>query len=603
MKLSQFFQKEKSFFLSQIFLLRTLWRSSPWQTILSVIVEALNNFLPLFTAYLWKLITDQLVISYQEMCLSGSLWAILGSFVFLQTIRSVINFGSNIASEDLGNKLEKTLNLQLMEAMSELECSFYDDPQNADMLNKVHLFKSEVSQSISSGISLILTILSFVTALIMFIPHNPLFGIGYILTFIPGSIAEYKSNQRVDLYSIDSIPENRQKNYYRSILTEALYAQDLRLYNLSDYFKNKFNDLWITIRKERAKLFKKGTWSIFLAALLSISGLIALLTWSIHSVIIGAMTIGTLSMYINLSQTVGRRFNYLSFSLPFYHNVTIPKILAYKEFVETVNIQVDEGIATAPHMPEIEFCDVCFKYPNSEEYVINHLSFKIGRAKKLALVGANGAGKSTIIKLLLRFYEPQEGKILLNGEDIKKYSKQSVRELFGVCFQDIYKYSMSFRENIALSDMKRFSNTKDVTWAATQSGADKIYKILPNGVDTNLSRDFDDDGYEPSGGQWQKIAISRAFFRKSDIVILDEPSSALDPEAEHFIFQRFHELCADKGGIIISHRLSSISMVDTIILIDKGRVLESGTHQELIEKNGEYARLYNMQASKYRMEV
>lgn len=253
-----------------------------------------------------------------------------------------------------------------------------------------------------------------------------------------------------------------------------------------------------------------------------------------------------------------------------------------------------------PRYPEIEFRNVYFKYPGNDEYTLNDLSFKIGSGKKIALIGVNGAGKTTVIKLLLRFYEPESGEILLDKKNIRSYPLGEVHKLFGVCFQDINRYSLTLRENIAISDIDRKDDIGSVKAAAMASGADKIIDELNEGLETDMTRQFNDKGAELSGGQWQKVALARAFFRQSQFIILDEPSSALDPEAEDYIFSSFKQLCQDKGGILVSHRLSSIMMVDEIVLLDNGVAIESGTHEELMSQNGKYAEMYRIQAEKYK---
>ena len=586
---------------SQLYLFKIMLHDAPFHFAVSAFTEIMNGFLPLFTAFLWKVVIDKITIFYETMTVAESLYLFIGIYIATDVISSIINRCCSVVSGDLGNKIEYKVNLQMMDAMSNLENSFFDDPKNRDILNKMNQYKGRVSYSISRGISLVVAVISLITGLCMFVPYNPLLGIIYIVTFIPGSIAEYKAKKKLDYYSINSIPETRKKDYYKTVLTDASYAKDVRLYNLADYLKDKYNTLWNSIRKERTELFRKETHAAMLSGIFSSIGLIMILCWSVHSILAGTMSLGMLSMYVSLSKTVGKRFNYLSISLPLYVNVTVPQILSYKKFTEIYSAcDEKDAILHVPSMLTIEFCNVYFKYPGSDDYVINNLSFIIESGEKIALLGENGAGKSTIIKLLLRFYEPQSGEILLNGKNIKLYSIESVRKLFGVCFQDINKYSLLFRENIAISDVERINDTDAVQSAAKLSGADKIYLSLPNGIDSNITRNFDNCGYEPSGGQWQKIGISRAAFRNSDIIILDEPSSALDPEAEDFIFKQFRKLCSNKSGILISHRLSCISIVDKVILIDKGTLVECGTHDELMSNNGRYAYLYRLQAGKYR---
>ena len=396
------------------------------------------------------------------------------------------------------------------------------------------------------------------------------------------------------------IPETRKKNYYKSLLTDRYAAKDLRLYNLADHFKKKYQELWNKIRNERAKLFVQGAIASFLASLLTYGGVVVIILLSVHSVLIGGMAIGTLALYISLAQTSGENFGTIIDDLACQIEIDVPHVIQYMNFLKYENKIKDNGKTTVPRYPEIEFRNVCFKYPGNEEYTLKGLSFKIVRGKKIALVGANGAGKTTIIKLLLRFYEPESGEILLDGKNIRDYSLCEVHKMFGVCFQDINHYSQTLRENIAISDIDRKNDTDAVKAAAVASGADKIIEGLENGLETDMTRQFNDKGAELSGGQWQKVALARAFFRNSRFVILDEPSSALDPEAEDYIFSSFMRLCRDNGGILVSHRLSSIIMVDEIILFDRGTVLESGTHTELMKKNGKYAEIYRMQAEKYK---
>ena len=247
---------------------------------------------------------------------------------------------------------------------------------------------------------------------------------------------------------------------------------------------------------------------------------------------------------------------------------------------------------------DIEFKNVTFKYPNSDNVVLSNVSFKINRGEKIAIVGVNGAGKTTIIKLLLRFYEPNEGQILLNGIDIKEYSLSEYRKLFSVCFQNLTTYSMTLRENVALSDIDRASEENEI-WNSIFSSGLEFEKSSEITLDTPLTRAFEDSGFEPSGGQRQKIVIARAFFKNAPFVILDEPSSALDPIAEDHIFGSFSKLCGEKSGILISHRLSNIIMVDKIIYLESGSLLECGTHKDLMALKGRYAEMYHLQADKY----
>ncbi len=433
----------------------------------------------------------------------------------------------------------------------------------------------------------------------MFLSYDWIVGVLYMITYIPGAIISYKHKTEVDQWSIDNIPETRKKNYYKSLLTGRYAAKDLRLYNLADYFKEKYHSLWNKIRDERAKLFVKGSIISFLASLLTYSGLVVIILLSVRSVLLGSMAIGTLALYIGLAQTSGENFGTIIDSLACQIEIDVPHVIQYINFLNYENRIKDEGGESIPRFPEIEFRNVYFIYPGNDDYTLNDLSFKIESGKKIALIGVNGAGKTTVIKLLLRFYEPQAGEILLDRKNIRNFSLNELHKLFSVCFQDITHYSLTFRENIAISDIDRMNDTDSVKAAAMASGINKIVDELDDGLETDMTRQFNETGAELSGGQWQKVALARAFFRNSQFIILDEPSSSLDPEAEDYIFSSFKRLCKNKGGILVSHRLSSIMMVDEIVLLDSGTVLETGTHAELMNQNGKYAEMYRMQAEKY----
>jgi ATP-binding cassette subfamily B protein len=247
----------------------------------------------------------------------------------------------------------------------------------------------------------------------------------------------------------------------------------------------------------------------------------------------------------------------------------------------------------------IEFRNVSFRYPDREDWALRGLSLTVRPGEKIALVGANGAGKTTLIKLLTRLYDPVEGQVLLDGVDLRDYDLEDLRECIGVIFQDFVRYQVTARENIGFGQIKDLDNEARIISAAERGGADEVLAKLPGGYDTLLGRWFE-KGAELSGGQWQKIALGRAFMRDSEVLVLDEPTSALDAEREYEIFQRFRELTAGRIAFLISHRFSTVRMADRIAVIEGGRLSELGTHQELLELDGTYAHLFNLQAEGYR---
>ncbi len=581
------------------FLVKLMFKTDALRGIVYWLFVGTRYAIPLISVWLWKLILDELTVIYQTKTASNSVWLLLIIYLLLQVCLSVLVRVSSVIYQKIKRKATFEMDMAIMQKMAQIDTAFFDDPSNSDALNAAQTSETYISGNIPWAVDTIIRVITFISGLVMFLSYDWLVGILFMATYIPGAIISYKHKTKVDQWSIDNIPETRKKNYYKSLLTGSYSAKDLRLYNLADYFKKKYNELWDKIRNERSKLFVKGSIASFLASLLTYGGIVVIIILSVRSVLFGNMAIGTLAFYIGLAQTSGENFGRIIDDLAVQIEIDVPHVIQYINFLNYENEIKEEGENSCPHFPEIEFRNVCFRYPGNEEYTLKDLSFRIESGKKIALIGVNGAGKTTIIKLLLRFYEPQSGEILLAGKNIRSYPLNEVHKLFGVCFQDINRYSLTLRENIAISDIDRKDDIVSVKAAAMASGADKIIDELNEGLETDMTRQFNDKGAELSGGQWQKVALARAFFRDSQFIILDEPSSALDPEAEDYIFSSFKRLCKDKGGILVSHRLSSIMMVDEIVLLDNGTVSEIGTHAELMSKNGKYAEMYRIQSEKY----
>lgn len=581
------------------FLIRLMFKVDAKNGGLYWLMVSVQQAIPLLSVLIWKSILDQLTVIFQTKSGSRTVWIYLGLYLSLQILSSVLIQVSSTLYHKIQRRASYSIDMAIMEKAAQMDSAFWDRPENRDLLSAAQSSEIHIAGNMPWAIGTAVRIVVFAFGLGIFLSYDPIIGLIYIATYIPGAIVSYKNKAKIDQWSIDNIPETRKKDYYKSLLTGSFAAKDLRLYNLAGYFKEKYNSLWNKIRNERAKLFVKGSVASFLASILSYSGIIAIFLLSVHSVLAGDIAIGTLALYLGLAETSGENFKQIVDDVACQIEINIPYVLRYMDFLKYENTVTDDGTERVPSQPEIEFRNVSFKYPGNQDYTLNNLSFKIGSGQKIALIGVNGAGKTTIVRLLLRLYEPQSGEILLNGRNIRSYPLEELHKIFGVCFQDFNRYSLTLRENIAISDIERKSDSAAIMAASKASGADQIIEELPDGLETDMTRLFNDKGAELSGGQWQKIALARAFFRNSRFIILDEPSAALDPQTEDSVFSSFKRLCQDKGGILISHRLSSIMMVDEIVVIDKGEVIESGTHESLMQKNGKYAKMYRMQAEKY----
>lgn len=592
-------KKIKQLLKAEYFLIKLMFKTDALRGIVYWITTGIQYAIPLISVWLWKLILDELTIISQVKTSSHVIWFYLGIYLALQVLSSVITEINSVIYDKIKREASCNLDTTIMQKMIDVDATFFDNPNNSDMLVVARTSESYITDNMTWMIDTVIRIIAFISGLVIFLSYDWLVGILFMVTYIPGAIISFRHRKKMDNWSINNIPESRKKDYYKTLLTGSSAAKDLRLYNLSGYFKKKYNQLWDKIRYEREKLFIKGSVTSFLASLLTYSGIVVIILLSVRSVLLGGMAIGTLALYVGLAQKSGSNFGSIVRDIACQVKIIVPHIILYTDFLKYSNNIKDEGTESVPMYPEIEFRNVCFKYPGNEDYTLKDLNFKIGSGKKIALIGVNGAGKTTIIKLLLRFYDPESGEILLNGKNIRSYPLREIHKMFSVCFQDINYFSMTLRENIAISDIGRKDDDDSIKAAAEASGADKIIANLEDGLETDMTRQFNNNGAALSGGQWQKVALARAFFRNSQFIILDEPSSALDPEAEDYIFSSFKRLCKDKGGILVSHRLSGIMMVDEIVVLDHGVAIESGTHSELMKKNGKYAEMYRMQSEKY----
>ncbi len=584
---------------TEIYLTKLLFKTDAYMATVFWVMRCAQYAIPIIDAWLWKQIIDEMARLFRSRQMDYAIWIYLVIILSLQVLSSVITQFSSAIYDRINRKATINMDMAIMEKMAHIDTSFFDNPNNSDKLDAARTSESYITGNMCWAADIIIQIGAFVSGVILFLSYGLVYGVVYIATYIPGAVISYRQKLKMDQWSIDKIPETRRKNYYKSLLIGDYAAKDLRIYNLAGYFKQKYNEVWCEIRNERSKLFTKGAVISFLASLLTYGGLVTVILLSVRSVLHGDMAIGTLAIYIGLAKTSGESFSAIIEGIACQIEIDVPHVIQFIDFLKYENMIKDDGTEFGPIFPEIEFRGVWFKYPGSEEYTLKNICFKIKKGEKIALVGINGAGKTTLIKLLLRFYEPDSGEILVDGKSLNNYPLHELHKLFSVCFQDVTRYSLTLRENIAISDIDRREDDDAIKNAAGASGADSIINSAPIGLETDMTRKFNDNGIEMSGGQWQKIAIARTFFREAQFIILDEPSSSLDPEAEDYIFSSFKRLCRDKGGLLVSHRLSSIIMVDKIVLIDNGAVIESGTHAELMSRNGKYAEMYRMQSEKY----
>ena len=393
--------------------------------------------------------------------------------------------------------------------------------------------------------------------------------------------------------------------YYSSLMVNKDMAKEIKILGLGDTFIGKYKKVFAKYYKGlRSLIIREGITQV-IVALFSVLINCALFLYIAYNVVFEGGMIGDYSLYTGaLTSIAGYVTTLLTSTATIYEGTLfISNIIDFTKEKVTVIPTVDEPIKPELGVPHrIEFRGVSFKYPGTDRFVLKDVNLTLEPSESVVLVGLNGAGKTTLIKLLTRLYDPTEGVILLDGRDIREYDVRALYDMYGIVFQDFGKYAVSARENIMFGDISRDHSDDTVRTAAVQGNSDGFISELPKGYDTPLTRMFEDSGIELSGGQWQKLSVSRAFYKSSEILILDEPTAALDALTEQEIFNQFRELSRGKITVFVSHRLSSAVDADKIVVLEYGKVVEIGTHEELMHLGGKYHTLFTTQASRYQSQ-
>jgi ATP-binding cassette, subfamily B, bacterial len=566
--------------------------------ILSRLIDAVT---PVLMLWVGKMIIDEVIlqVSLPEKDLK-QLWILVGFELGLAVLSDLLKRGVNLTDALLGDQYSNASSVELIQKTAELnleqleDAEFYDKLERArrQTTNRVGLMSNILSQTQD-----VIVIVSLLTGLVVF---EPWLIVLLVVSIIPTVINEIKFSGTSYSLSRSWTSERRELDYLRYAGASDVTAKEVKLFGLADYLANRFKILSDKYYEANKKLsIQRASWgSVF--NVLGTGAYYGAYVLILMRTVAGVLTIGDLTF---LSGSFSSLRNKLQGFFTRFTQIT-ESSLYLKDYFEFLDIK-NEETGNDEHLPlpkEIktgfEFKNVGFHYPNSERWVVRGINFKLLANEKLAFVGENGAGKTTLIKLLLRFYDPTEGQILLEGIDIKKYDRAAYQQYFGVIFQDFVKYELTIRENVAVGKIDQIENVSQLENAAEKSLANQVIDEMPSGLDQQLGRRFK-NGKDLSGGQWQKIALARAYMKDAKVLILDEPTSALDARAEFEAFQRFIGLTKGKAAVIISHRFSTVRMADRIMVLKDGKVLEIGTHEELIGNAALYSELFNLQAAGY----
>ncbi|WP_425144873.1 ABC transporter ATP-binding protein [Deinococcus sp.] len=583
--------------------LKLVWASSPGHTSALLALSLLGAFLPAATLWATKLLIDAVGLATTgQLAAAGGyphLAALLALQVGVGALGSVLGSFGNTSRELLGDSLQYHITVRILNKAVNLEVEKFEDAETYDALQNAY---REVGVRplgvLTQLIALVQAVITLVSIGALMARLGPLVLPLVMVASIPGVIIQSRFGAENYRMLRRRTEEARIQNYLGSVLTSDSLVKEVRLFHFEPYLIGRWQEYY---RKFRAQLVplvgQRNAWSLG-ASLLS-AALVGAATLSVLArAAKGQITVGDFSLFaLGISQVQGQFSGLLTGVSGIYQNLLYIRNLF--EFLELPARDLDAGQPWEGPIQTIEFQDVSFRYPLTTRDVLKGVNFTVRRGQALALVGENGAGKTTAVKLLTRLFEPSGGRILLNGLDAASFSARSVQQQMSIIFQDFGQYQMTVRENVALSAAHGSeSQTGEVARAGEQAGADEFISSLPGGYDTMLGRMFS-GGRQLSGGQWQRLALARLYYRPASVLVFDEPTAALDATAEYDTISRLRAQAGERITVIISHRFSTVRLADEIVVLDGGRITESGSHAELLALGGRYAALYKLQASGY----
>ncbi|AMJ55365.1 MULTISPECIES: ABC transporter ATP-binding protein [Stenotrophomonas] len=592
--------------------LRQVWQTSRWLTMTSLGLRLIRALMPVAMLYVGKLIIDEAVRlagagampPLAEAFSSGYLNTLLELLLLELAIAissdllgRLINYADSLLSELFTN----ATSVRLMEHAAELDLEDFEDPDLQDKLDRARrqtMGRMSLMSQLFGQVQDSITVISFAAGLIVYAPWLIVL---LAIALVPAFIGESHFNTLGYSLNFSWTPERRQLDYLRQVGASVETAKEVKIFNLNRFLIDRYKLLAERFYKaNRALARKRAIWGTLLAALgtLGYYTAYAYIAWR---TIRGDFSIGDLTFlsgsFLRLRQLLEGLLT--GFSQVAGQALYLDDLFSFFAIEPEIRSRPDAVAIPRPIREGFVFDNVGFRYPDAERWAVRNLSFQLQAGEVIALVGENGAGKTTLVKLLARLYDPDEGRILLDGRDLREYDLDDLRANMGVIFQDFVRYHLSAGENIGVGLVEAMGDSTRIRDAAHRALADEVIDALPAGYDQLIGRRFK-TGVDLSGGQWQKIAIARAYMRDAQVMILDEPTAALDARAEFEVFQRFKELSDNRTAVLISHRFSSVRMADRILVLADGRIEASGTHEELMIEGGRYAELFELQAAGYR---
>jgi ATP-binding cassette, subfamily B, bacterial len=582
--------------------LRFVWESGRAVVVFGLIARVIASLLPPALFWVSKLIIDsiqRLVTTHQPA--GTRLWWLVGAEFALAVAAGVLGRVIDYLDALLAGRYMHHVSVRVMEHAASLDLLAYEDPAFYDRLERARVQATDRLYMIQAMGRLVQQVITTITLSVSIMLFSPWLLLLLIVGVIPAFVGEthfaflgYAKNFR-------QTPTRRQLDYLRILGGSKEAAKELKLFGLKDFLTERFKGLSNRVYEEDVALARRKVTLGSVLSVIGTGGYYSAYVFAVWKTVTLDFSIGTLVFLANAirdaSSNLQQTFSTLSTIAD--QALFLTDLIAFFEMRPTIRSKPNALPAPRPIQRGFEFRNVSFRYPGSSRLVLNGLNFHLRPCERVALIGENGEGKTTIVKLLTRLYDPAEGQVLLDGVDLREYNLEDLYREIGVIFQDFMRYEMTARENIAVGRIEQIDNLQLIQQSAQKSMAEDVVAKLPSGYAQMLGRRFE-GGVDLSGGEWQKVALARAYLRDAQVLILDEPTSALDARSEYEVFQRFAELTTGKMALFISHRFSTVRMADRIVVLENGRIAEEGDHDALTQLGGRYAEMFELQAASYR---
>lgn len=582
--------------------LKLVWKSAPGWALANTILSVLRSVFPLLLVWLLKGVIDAVTAASSAKADTPAV------NVLIPVIAVVVVWFLDEASSDFANYVRKKQSLKLEVYMFgllhskaiKLDLINFERPEYFDCLSRASREAPWRPNSILNNIvSIARALLSLIFMAGLILTLNWTLAVLLLVANIPGIWLRLHYADILYNFQREQTPEARKSAYFNWLLTGDRPSREIRLFGLGNYFMELFRRSFLKQKEEELNIIRKRTIIEIVSNLFKASALLVSLLFIARQTITGAISLGAMAMFI-LAFRQGMIFIrelFGSVSGLYEDSLFIGDTFEFLNLKENITAKEPE-IKVVPFSKHFSAENISFRYPGSTSPVLNNISFEIKKGEVIALVGSNGAGKSTLVRLLCRLYDPDSGAIKSDGNDIRNMDPETYRKQFSVVFQDFMLYNLTAGENIRMGNIEDADNPERIKQSAVNTGVNDLIETLPNGYDTVIGNLFE-ESRELSWGEWQKIALARALYREAPVLILDEPSSSLDAATEYDIFNRFREIVKGRTAILISHRFTNVSLADRIIVLDKGTIAETGTHEELMKKRGMYYDMFSMQSSRF----